>query len=100
MDAVCTTIYESADTYLDNTEIGQWYREEGRAINPESRLTSLLKHFAKISTKPLVLFIDEADALVGDTLISLLRLSITPDTGRLCSASRIFPPKYRIMWSS
>ena len=73
MDAVCTTIYESADTYLDNTEIGQWYREEGRAINPESRLTSLLKHFAKISTKPLVLFLDEVDALVGDTLISLLR---------------------------
>jgi len=73
MDAVCTAIYNSAEIYLNNREIGEWYKTEGRNINPESRLTSLLKQFAEISDKPLVLFIDEADSLVGDTLISLLR---------------------------
>ncbi|MEA3466130.1 MAG: ATP-binding protein, partial [Thermodesulfobacteriota bacterium] len=37
------------------------------------RLHSLLEHWAEISSKPVVLFLDEVDALVGDTLISLLR---------------------------
>jgi hypothetical protein len=38
-----------------------------------SALQDALKLWAKHSEKPIVLFLDEADALVGDTLISLLR---------------------------
>jgi hypothetical protein len=38
-----------------------------------SSLKSMLQFWAKNSSKPLVIFIDEIDALVGDTLISVLR---------------------------
>ncbi len=46
---------------------------EGRrpAIN---RFSELLKYWSKLDYRPLVLFLDEVDALVGDTLIALLRL--------------------------
>lgn len=40
---------------------------------PENYLTELLSNWATHSDKPIVLFLDEVDALVGDTLISLLR---------------------------
>ncbi len=40
---------------------------------PESALSDVLSLWAKNSDKPTVLFIDEIDALVGDTLISVLR---------------------------
>ena len=38
-----------------------------------SSLNSMLSEFSRNSTKPLILFIDEIDALIGDTLISVLR---------------------------
>jgi hypothetical protein len=38
-----------------------------------SVLTTLLSRWAQLSAKPIVLMLDEVDALVGDTLISLLR---------------------------
>ncbi len=38
-----------------------------------SSLNSMLNEFSKSASKPLVLFIDEIDSLVGDTLISVLR---------------------------
>jgi type II secretory pathway predicted ATPase ExeA len=34
---------------------------------------AILQALAELATKPLVLFLDEVDALIGDTLISLLR---------------------------
>ncbi len=36
-------------------------------------LNSMLREWAKHAAKPLVIFIDEIDSLVGDTLISVLR---------------------------
>lgn len=36
-------------------------------------LTGLLERWSRHSDRPIVLMIDEVDALVGDTLISLLR---------------------------
>lgn len=41
--------------------------------SPEIALNQLLSHWAEQSAKPVVLFLDEVDSLVGDTLISLLR---------------------------
>jgi hypothetical protein len=38
-----------------------------------SSLKSMLQYWSKNSSKPLVIFIDEIDSLVGDTLISVLR---------------------------
>ena len=70
---VCESIVSSAKIYINNEEIGSWYKSDGLTYKPENQLNSLLTHFAQISSKPLVLFLDEVDALVGDTLISLLR---------------------------
>ncbi len=41
--------------------------------DPESALTELLADWAGHTARPTVLFLDEVDALIGDTLISLLR---------------------------
>ncbi len=38
-----------------------------------SSLNSALNEFSKSSSKPLIVFIDEIDSLIGDTLISVLR---------------------------
>lgn len=38
-----------------------------------SSLNSMLNEWAKHSAKPLIIFIDEIDSLIGDTLISVLR---------------------------
>ncbi len=40
---------------------------------PASMLSEVLQYWAAHSPKPVVLFIDEIDALIGDTLISVLR---------------------------
>jgi len=71
--AACSVIARSLALYLDQPEMDVWYRSEGQAIETQDRLTQLLKQWAAVSAKPAVLFLDEVDALVGDTLISLLR---------------------------
>ncbi len=43
------------------------------ARGPDSALRAALRLLAEQVTKPVVLFLDEVDALVGDTLISVLR---------------------------
>lgn len=43
------------------------------AAGPDGALHELLSRWASADAKPLVLFIDEIDSLVGDTLISVLR---------------------------
>ncbi len=40
---------------------------------PDTALWSVLRRLARAASAPLVLFIDEIDALVGDTLVSVLR---------------------------
>jgi hypothetical protein len=48
-------------------------REKVKIFQPSQQLLEFLTQWSLSSPKPLVFFIDEADALVGDTLISLLR---------------------------
>ncbi|MDR1462104.1 MAG: ATP-binding protein [Azoarcus sp.] len=69
----CSAIARSLALYLDRPELDAWYRQEGQSIELRDRLSQLLAHWARTSPKPTVLFLDEVDALVGDTLISLLR---------------------------
>ncbi|MDR1062811.1 MAG: ATP-binding protein, partial [Azoarcus sp.] len=71
--AACSAIASSIALYLGAPEIERWYRTEGQGIEPQVRLIQLLAHWASASPRPTVLFLDEVDALVGDTLISLLR---------------------------
>ena len=48
-------------------------REEVRSQQTDSMLSTFLRRMAEAMPKPLVLFIDEIDALVGDSLVSVLR---------------------------
>ncbi|MEA3545903.1 MAG: AAA-like domain-containing protein, partial [Thermodesulfobacteriota bacterium] len=74
IDTVCSVVAHSAETYLNEERLVQWLFEgSGKQIDVADRLNKLLSYWAKISSKPVVLFLDEVDALVGDTLISLLR---------------------------
>ena len=70
---VCSVITDSSSLYLNDDRLASWYKDEGRAVEVDNRLKGVLTKLAELSTKPVVLFLDEADALIGDTLISLLR---------------------------
>ena len=48
-------------------------REEVRSQQTDSMLSTFLRRMTEAMPKPLVLFIDEIDALVGDSLVSVLR---------------------------
>lgn len=52
---------------------GDWYRAEGHRVPAGDRFGALLEYWAGADAKPLVLLLDEVDALVGDTLVVLLR---------------------------
>jgi hypothetical protein len=60
-------------SYLHRQDLLDWNFNEGIHIPPQDQLFRLLTHWTVTSDKPTVLFLDEVDALVGDTLISLLR---------------------------
>ena len=47
--------------------------QQHRQDNPNDVLTAMLAAWARLDSRPAVLMLDEVDALVGDTLISLLR---------------------------
>lgn len=70
---VCNALVRSADVYLQEKRLSAWLNAEGKAMPAQDRFSALLAYWAGISDKPLVLFLDEADALIGDTLVSLLR---------------------------
>ena len=48
-------------------------RDEVQQIGKDSMLTTYLRRLSEALQKPIVLFIDEIDALVGDSLVSVLR---------------------------
>lgn len=48
-------------------------RDEVQQIGKDSMLTTYLRRLSEALPKPIVLFIDEIDALVGDSLVSVLR---------------------------
>ena len=71
--AVCDAIVESIELYLGNMDLRAWYNLSKKQTSPQFLLSALLKHWAQTTPQPTVLLLDEVDALVGDTLISLLR---------------------------
>ncbi|WP_050987977.1 AAA family ATPase [Thiothrix nivea] len=70
---ICEAIEGSAEAYGIETGLGEINRRLFNEKSPTGALTRLLTEWAKTSSKPIVLMLDEVDALVGDTLISLLR---------------------------
>lgn len=69
---VCGTIAEETSAIIGTNE-PQAIRDSVRSMDCNEQLTTFLKRLSKAMDKPLVLFIDEIDALVGDSLISVLR---------------------------
>ena len=73
LPTVCSAVSRALARYLDEPELESWNLREGRQFPPQDQLSKLLEHWTLKSNKPTVLFIDEIDALVGDTLVSVLR---------------------------
>ncbi|MCG5499174.1 AAA family ATPase, partial [Ectothiorhodospira variabilis] len=70
---VCSVLARSIEDYLGDDVVSRWWRDEGHHLPASDQLTRLLRHWSQQCSRPIVLFLDEVDALVGDTLISLLR---------------------------
>lgn len=73
LDAICNTLAESAVLYLKDHGLQNEWLALRQRIGFIDWLRSLLAYWAQSDTRPAVLLLDEVDALVGDTLISLLR---------------------------
>lgn len=75
--AICNAFVRAAEDYLGDTQPKVWLRSTGQHEAALDRFTSILATWSKNDpagqNRPAVLFLDEVDALVGDTLISLLR---------------------------
>jgi hypothetical protein len=73
MRLIIGEIAENANFYLNDT-VPQQIRDEIIAADAvEGGLSRLLSAWSRQNDKPLVVLLDEVDALIGDTLISLLR---------------------------
>jgi hypothetical protein len=82
VEVIASVIAHAASLYLAEPQLIAWLAKEGEQIPVGNRLTQLLAYWTQSSTRPTVLFLDEVDALVGDTLVSLLRQLRTGYTQR------------------
>jgi hypothetical protein len=69
---VCDIIAERVFDIVEN-DIPYKVRDEARKIEVTSMLSFMLGRLSRALPKPFVLFLDEIDALVGDSLVSVLR---------------------------
>lgn len=70
---VCAAIADQAGDQTATANLKTIYQKQPINQPIGNALSDLLAQWAKSSDKPCVLFLDEVDALVGDTLLSLLR---------------------------
>ena len=73
MRAICGALVNSARFYLEENRLGGWLESIWREQGENGVFRTLLERWCAADPRPVVLFLDEVDALVGDTLISLLR---------------------------
>ncbi|TAN49333.1 MAG: AAA family ATPase [Methylococcaceae bacterium] len=73
IETVMDSIAQSAQVYLRDTRFKTWKREVLNESSAAFALVGFLSRWAQESAKPVILMLDEIDALVGDTLISVLR---------------------------
>ena len=58
---------------LGDTSVQEVWPDLLSTRGPYAALQATLEHWASADSKPIVLFIDEIDSLIGDTLVSVLR---------------------------
>ncbi len=73
MRAICGAIACAAGAYLGEERLLRMDRCGWPRYGADGVLNGLLTRWSATSPQPLVLLLDEVDALIGDTLISLLR---------------------------
>jgi len=73
MRAIVSEISSRARDFLDEPFLKTIAQEVLQESGPHSALGEILTRWAEHSPQPLVLLLDEVDALVGDTLIAVLR---------------------------
>jgi hypothetical protein len=73
MQAMLSQLASMALIYLNDDFIKTHWAAVLADVGPFNALNEMLARWAQHSPKPVILFIDEIDALVGDTLISVLR---------------------------
>ena len=73
MQAILSELSLAAEFVLDDLFVDSVRREVLDKSGPHDALRRVLSRWSAADAKPLVLLIDEIDALVGDTLVSVLR---------------------------
>ncbi|MBK1716083.1 AAA-like domain-containing protein [Thiocystis violacea] len=73
MRTICGMIEGAARRDLGDERLHDWTESAWAARGHDGVLNGLLETWSQQSERPIVLLLDEVDALVGDTLLSLLR---------------------------
>ncbi|MBB1073859.1 AAA-like domain-containing protein, partial [Rhodoferax sp. 4810] len=73
MHAICGSISSAARLQIGEERLQQWHELNRHSRGADGILLGLLEQWSLNTPQPLVLLLDEVDALIGDTLISLLR---------------------------
>ncbi len=73
MEIILETLRGAASSYLDKTDLFLAVIDQEQKKITGMSLHMVLRGWSRVSESPIILFIDEIDSLVGDTLISVLR---------------------------
>ena len=73
MRTILDVVAHAAELAIGDDLVDRIWPEILRRSGPNAALIRVLGRWAQADPRPLVLFLDEVDALVGDTLVSLLR---------------------------
>jgi len=73
MGAILGAMASATSLYWNDEDLCTWTRARLQQPDHDDALRATLEHWSRHSPKPLIIFLDEVDALIGDTLISLLR---------------------------
>lgn len=90
---VAESIAMAADYYLQQDHLLAWLKTHDQPQQADNLVRHLLQYWSRQTEQPIVLLLDEVDALVGDTL----NLTIAPDPGWLCPASAGVSGLYRVV---
>jgi len=73
MQPILSAFASAASLYWGDEDLCEWTRTLAQNPDRQDALRRVLEQAARTSPKPVIVFLDEVDALIGDTLISLLR---------------------------
>ena len=74
MEMLIDLIAAAAEVHLQTDQLTQWVKSIKAEQSAKTGLTHLLQKWSSYNDQSIVLMLDEIDALMGDTLVSVLRL--------------------------